>query len=108
MLNCRLSRRTCQISHCAIFIFFRSSRSISLVINNEVINEVRTFFNSLPQVEFEKSIKLKWAERVELCTANKDRYFEKARIKKTNSELEAALPGFGTKKVVFSSVKSRI
>ncbi len=56
--------------------------------NKEVIDEVHTFFNSLSQAEFEKTIKVKWAERMELSTVNESRYFEKVLTKKTDSELE--------------------
>ncbi len=53
-----------------------------------VINEVHTFFNSLPRAKFEKTIKVKRAERTELCVANEGWYFEKAWTKKTDYKSE--------------------
>ncbi len=47
------------------------------VPNNEVINKVHAFFNSLPQAKFEKTIKVKWLQRIKLCIANEGWYFEK-------------------------------
>ncbi len=44
--------------------------------SKKVINEVHTFFNSLPQVKFENTIEVKWAERMELCIANEGWYFK--------------------------------
>ncbi len=43
---------------------------------------------SLSQAEFEKTTKVKWAERMELCVANEGQYFEKAWLKKTDCEYE--------------------
>ncbi len=56
--------------------------------NSEIINEVHIFFNIFPQAKFEKTIKVKWAERMELCIVNEGRYFEKAWSKKTDCESE--------------------
>ncbi len=56
--------------------------------NNKVINEVHTIFFSLPQAEFEKTVMVKWVERMERCIANKNRYFEKAQTQKTDCEFE--------------------
>ncbi len=58
------------------------------VSNNEVISEVYTFFNSLPQVEVEKTNKVKWAERMELYVVNEGLCFKKTWTKKTDYKLE--------------------
>ncbi len=50
------------------------------MLNNEVIKKVYTFFNSLPQVEFENTIKVKWVERMEFGIATESRYFGKTQI----------------------------
>ncbi len=47
-----------------------------------------TIFNGLPRVKFEKTNKVKWSERMELCISNEGPYFEKARTKKTDCECE--------------------
>ncbi len=44
--------------------------------------------SSLPQAKFEKAIKVKWAERMELCIANEGWYFEKAQTKNTDCKME--------------------
>ncbi len=46
------------------------------------------FFNSLLQGKFEKTIKVKCAERMELCVANEDWCFEKAQTKKIDCKSE--------------------
>ncbi len=58
------------------------------ISDKKVINEVHTFFKSLLQAEFEKTVKVKWGERMELCIVNVGRYFEKVLIKKTDCESE--------------------
>ncbi len=35
--------------------------------HDEVVNTVHTFFNSLSQEDFKKTINVKWAERMEIC-----------------------------------------
>ncbi len=57
-------------------------------VKNEVINVIHTFSNCHPHAEFEKTIKVKWAEIMELGITNEVRYFEKVWTKKTDCESE--------------------
>ncbi len=52
------------------------------------LTESAHFSNSLSRAKFEKTIKVKWDERMELSTANGGQYFEKVWTKKINCELE--------------------
>ena len=55
----------------------KSLRGQQFCSDDEVVNTVHAFVNSVPQAEFQKTIKSKWIERMQQCIRVEGRYFEK-------------------------------
>ncbi len=77
------------LTHCDFWLFPSLKKVLQgcqFSSNQEVVTVSQTFFNSLSQADFGKTIMTKWIERMNTCIKSRGQYFEKVPVTGSDSE----------------------